>query len=693
MKISTAIVLTLSALSSTALATPFDNCPTQGFLVQDQVANLYGVNLAGGYQQNLAPAGWTSAKLNALAFNSFDNYLYAYSYGHDAIVRIGQDYTITALTGPMGKGAFFVGDIATDENQMYLYNKSLGMFQMALDPAASNFSEFVKVSGSQAMGLTIFDLAFHPIDGFAYAVDRNGELWRITASSGETQNLGNIGETGTFGAAYFDGSGKLYISRNNDGHVFQIDIASGNATAKLFFVGPASSNNDGARCAFAPLIKHDMPSVNFGDAPDTYGTTLAANGARHGNRMPSLSLGNTVTYDADAFLITAEIINDNDGVQFLTDLRAGQTALLELTASAPGVASAWIDFNGNGTFDSSERVITDRSLQAGPQVVQIAVPSDAREISTWSRIRFSTESGLNPTGGAADGEVEDYPVAITRQDATTTYYPRENGFATLAFEDNWPLVGDYDMNDLVVQYRLSKKISGDQLVSVTLEGQVVAMGASYHNGFALRLSGLKREHIDESNIEYTINGANPRFSPLEPERSDAILIVAEDLKDYATAGESCRYYRTEQGCGSAVQMQFSITAPMQPGVNASSLGEFPLDPFLFATPGLARNYVFGEAPGRRFEIHLKNQAPTEAFQDNFFGRGDDSSNPVEGEYFVNANGMPWAMNIPYAWKHPIEYMDIKWAYPEFHEHVKSRGELKKDWYLETKANRKNLFEK
>ena len=41
--------------------------------------------------------------------------------------------------------------------------------------------------------------------------------------------------------------------------------------------------------------------------------------------------------------------------------------------------------------------------------------------------------------------------------------------------------------------------------------------------------------------------------------------------------------------------------------------------------------MFGEAPGRRFEIHLKNQAPTEAFQDSFLGRGDDASDASNGE--------------------------------------------------------------
>jgi LruC domain-containing protein len=88
---------------------------------------------------------------------------------------------------------------------------------------------------------------------------------------------------------------------------------------------------------------------------------------------------------------------------------------------------------------------------------------------------------------------------------------------------------------------------------------------------------------------------------------------------------------------------------------------------------------------------LKNQAPTEAFQANFLNRGDDASNATNGEYFINANGMPWAINIPYQWQHPLEYMDIKFAYPDFHGYVTSSGSEKTDWFTVEKSTIKNVF--
>ena len=682
----------LSLASTQVFSAPFTQCPSEGFLVQDKVARLYSVNLAGSFQREIAPSGWTSAKLNALAFNTFDNYLYAYDYALGDIVKIGEDFNVQGIGAELGGMSFYVGDISTDQNLMYLYRKGSGIYRVSLDDSDPDFAKAELVENSQSFAPAIFDMAFHPYDGKAYAVDRNGVLLQIDVETPENSiELGNVGQSGTFGAAYFDASGYLYISSNSDGYVYQIDVAASVPTATLFFKGPASSNNDGARCAFAPLSSAETAATDFGRAPDSYGTTLAENGARHGAANPELYLGDIVSYEADAHLVVVDSSNDNDGVQLLTDLKLGQKALLQLTASNTGFVSAWIDLDGNGEFDTDEVLISDLAVASGVNRTAIAIPNSAVAGETWMRVRFSSGESLAPTGGAADGEVEDYPVTIAVGGTTELYYPRKDTYATIAFEDNWPLTGDYDMNDVVIRYRLSQTTTDDQLNAIKLEGEVVAMGASYHNGFALRLSGLDRNMIDEANIAYTINGADPGFSPLETDRQEAIIIVAEDLHDYVTPGEECKYYRTEAGCGSSIQMTFSITVPVVAGVSATELGEFPLDPFIFATPGFERSYIFGEAPGRRFEIHLKNQAPTEAFQMSFFGRGEDSSVPANGEYFANTNGMPWALNIPYEWQHPLEYMDITYAYPKFREHVRSKGTTNLDWYLETEGLTRNIF--
>ena len=56
-------------------------------------------------------------------------------------------------------------------------------------------------------------------------------------------------------------------------------------------------------------------------------------------------------------------------------------------------------------------IFTDTPLVAGNNVLTVHVPVTAAT-DTYARFRVSTAGGLQPTGLAADGEVEDYRVEI-----------------------------------------------------------------------------------------------------------------------------------------------------------------------------------------------------------------------------------------------------------------------------------------
>jgi len=689
-----ATILAIAMTNVGLQAQPFTECPAEAFLIQDKLANLYSVQLATGFYEKSSPVDWNQQKMNALAFSVHDRYLYAFNYYYGTIVRIGADFQVDPipLANIPDKG-FYVGDIAVVEDVYYLYRPggNYGLYRVSLDEGSDDYLQLEKIVNGTTLNLAIYDLAFHPDNGFAYAVDRWGNLWKIDVEAGTSVKLSNVGEDGVFGAVYFDVTGNLYISRNNDGKIFRVNTNWNYPVAEFFANGPASSNNDGARCALAPIISQDDPTTDFGDAPDSYGSSINNNGARHDVGDGILFLGETVLTEPNAYADNGTGENDNDGINFVTGVEAGKTAIVEITSSADGFVNAWIDSDKDGEFDADEQIITAEAVSSGSNVVAYDVPTWSEAGSTWARFRLSSEESLSPIGGVSDGEVEDYAIDIAEQNVTATYYPSANGWATLAFEDNWPLEGDYDMNDLVVRYRLSSYHVEGTLMRVKIEGETIALGASYHNGFAFRLPGLLRSQVDTGRLSFKINGVEQSVTPLETGQDEAIFIIANDLLDFVTAGENCKYYRTEAGCGSNIQMTFSLEIPMEANVNKADVADFPYDPFIFAAEGHERSYVFGEAPGRRFEIHLKNQAPTDAFQANFLGRGDDVSNAGIGEYFINANGMPWAINIPYEWEHPVEYMDIKHAYPNFHSFVTSSGASNIDWFTVENSATNNVF--
>ena len=177
-----------------------------------------------------------------------------------------------------------------------------------------------------------------------------------------------------------------------------------------------------------PLL---VQGVDFGDAPDSYGTSFAVSGPNHGvDPGGAISLGACVDTEADASLpldatgddgvggtsvigACAVAGDDEDGVTFTTPLIACRSADVTVSATAAGVLDAWIDFDGDGTFaQASDRIFTGQALVAGANALSFAVPCDLLPGATYARFRFSSTGTATANGPAADGEVEDYAVGL-----------------------------------------------------------------------------------------------------------------------------------------------------------------------------------------------------------------------------------------------------------------------------------------
>uniref|UniRef100_UPI00384B7640 golvesin C-terminal-like domain-containing protein n=1 Tax=Neorhodopirellula lusitana TaxID=445327 RepID=UPI00384B7640 len=159
------------------------------------------------------------------------------------------------------------------------------------------------------------------------------------------------------------------------------------------------------------------PTQDFGDAPDSYATTLATNGARHIAAGPSLGASRDVEFDG---LVSAQADGDDnnagddeDGVT-MVPLTIGATGV-PVTVNVQGVPAlldAWIDFDGSGTWEPSEQVFTSEPLVVGDNALTISVSLSAIAGNTYARFRLSTAGGLLPMGQSNDGEVEDYAIII-----------------------------------------------------------------------------------------------------------------------------------------------------------------------------------------------------------------------------------------------------------------------------------------
>jgi hypothetical protein len=177
-------------------------------------------------------------------------------------------------------------------------------------------------------------------------------------------------------------------------------------------------------------------SLDFGDAPDNaelgfnYPTLLASNGARH-IIVPGVYLGKLVDREPDGQpgigancddndCVYASLGDDEDGVLMPSVVMQGAVVNITVVASVNGFLDTWFDYNTDGDWaDAGEHVFTTLSIPAGSSILNFTVPATATMGQSYVRYRFRTsQSPINFTGIANDGDVEDYAVFIEQGQPT-----------------------------------------------------------------------------------------------------------------------------------------------------------------------------------------------------------------------------------------------------------------------------------
>ncbi|WP_139230589.1 MULTISPECIES: GEVED domain-containing protein [unclassified Leifsonia] len=175
----------------------------------------------------------------------------------------------------------------------------------------------------------------------------------------------------------------------------------------------------------------DGPCQDFGDAPDSYGTSLAANGARHivtgydaTNHTAPVMLGSAIDTEADGQPTASANgddvagIDDEDGVAAPITITQGQPSSVTVSAtnnSAVDVTLAgWIDLNGDGQFQTAERATVTVPANSGTSDYVLSFPAGTLTADSYARFRVygAVEADPQPIGNVTGGEVEDYPVIV-----------------------------------------------------------------------------------------------------------------------------------------------------------------------------------------------------------------------------------------------------------------------------------------
>ena len=227
------------------------------------------------------------------------------------------------------------------------------------------------------------------------AVDWNGNVWQLYAY-GTTSTLPYV--------APYNGNGTIG--------------ARTNITSSPMYTPTYPSLGDAAE-AF-------KPRADFGDAPASY-DPVTKDPAVH-EYDPNLRLG--ATWDDEWTDAPSSLANgdgtDEDGtgtppaLNYLGAVTYTVNVNVYNNTSATATLGAWLDYNFNGVFDAGEgkiiNVPSSASMQVVPVTWNMTVSSPGTALRTYLRLRVTslsngmTTSGM--TGYFANGEVEDYPVAL-----------------------------------------------------------------------------------------------------------------------------------------------------------------------------------------------------------------------------------------------------------------------------------------
>lgn len=284
----------------------------------------------------------------------------------------------------------------------------------------------------------------------------------------------------------------------------------------------------------------------------------------------------------------------------------------------------------------------------------------------------------NPTDTDNDGVsnvFDQYP--DNPQLAYNNFYPAPSVFGSLAFEDLWPSRGDYDFNDLVIDYNFNQLTNAqNKVVEVQSAIVVRAIGASYHNAFGIsfntppgNISQTSGTRINHSFLSINDNGT-------EKNQSKATIIYFDDAFNALPYPGEGVGVNTVIGTPYVWPDTMNVQIKLNTAESINTFGLPPYNPFII----IDRN--------RDYEVHLPNYEPTDLANTDLFGTKDDKSSSASGKYYISKDNLPWAINLPVSFDYPKEKAHIEKTHLLFDDWAKSIGFSYMDWY-ENKTGYRN----
>lgn len=490
-----------------------------------------------------------------------------------------------------------------DDDVLYAVNGSAELFQ--INPVSGEYT----IVSDMPMGS--FTAAIDEKNKALYSIGKNkpNPLMRYSLENDTWQTVGNV-QIGGPRLDFNPEDGLLYFSKKNK--LYSIDPSDGTIISTWKIDG--LHNRNGGDIAFS-----EDGTLFLCSFSGLYKLELNINGSYSSERISAENLPfnpTSMTFDSDGNLWLANNSGSSDLIMMDT-VTGGWEYVFGKTAS-------------NGT--DFERSIND--------------------LTTFS-LENSNSSPIDSDGDGVTDSEDSFPSDPTK--AYEVYSPSKLGWGTLAFEDLYPFIGDYDFNDVALTYRIiSIQNENNETVEIEFNIEVISNGASFVNGFGIELENLlpsevasvEGNELTEGFISTTGNG-------LEAGQENAVLIFYDN--NFLQVGKA-----------------MTVTLKLSEPKSTVELGPAPYNPFVIVNAN------------REVEVHLPNKGFTSLGNADFEVVNTDADADRD---FISDSGLPWGINIIHPFKVPTEKTPINEAYNFFNQWVASDGMSFADWYKDNPGYR------
>ena len=386
-----------------------------------------------------------------------------------------------------------------------------------------------------------------------------------------------------------------------------------------------------------------------------------------------------------------------------------RTAEGTVSANTPTMVSLFLDEKCSEKEKIAMISVDAKSLGQQPDDLPLSLPTYVETLYA----KYETENGMQSipvkiVNGSFSLNIKDAKTTTTQTRAVTrggdkgtghdieediryskgvVYHPKKD-WGTIMYEDQFPILGDYDFNDFVINYKVkfnAYKEKGNKYMSnlMTIRLRIKALGGIYPYFPYLRLKEIDRDEVESVQI------TNPKTKDelaVEPMPNENLIIDCSDLIRNLPKPAGSRYFNVEKTAlvDTEELPEFEIEIKLNTAKEVKEILED--DEF---------DLYIARKDGDKTEIHANGIEP--AFYKYPFNNLDllpvyeSDGDEEDDNYYFSKERLIWGLRVPGHVAHAIEKANFLKAYPGFKKWATSGGKNEQNWYGQGNADKSLLI--